>query len=71
MDPLTLLSKVQASKLLTEPERAYWIKNMPKMTEEQLNKLDTILTEALSLSWGMEMQQYLSIASKATATLTH
>jgi hypothetical protein len=69
MDLQTLQTKVQTSRLLTEAERAYWLQNIPRMTPEQLKKLETILTEAEGLQWNQEMQQYLSIANKTGAAL--
>ncbi|MBP9850183.1 MAG: hypothetical protein KBC47_00635 [Candidatus Peribacteraceae bacterium] len=69
MDLQTLSNKVQLSRLLTESERTYWVGNLPHMSEEQLQKLETILQEAQELSWSTEMQTYMSIANKATAAL--
>ena len=70
MDLNTLLLKVQKSPLLTESERTYWAQNLPKMTLEQVEKLEGILTEAEGISWNEEMQNYLMIVNKATVALT-
>lgn len=69
MDLSALTSKVRTSRLLTEPEREYWLSNMPRMNTEQLLKLEAILGEAEALPWNTEMQNYMSIASKPTAAL--
>lgn len=69
MDRNVLLSKVHTSRLLTVSERQYWTENMPHMNDGQCEKLARILTEAEGLSWDAEMQNYLSIATKATAAL--
>ena len=69
MDLPTLQSKVQTSRLLSEAERTYWLGNIAHMTPEQLQKLETILAEAEGLSWSEEMQNYIAIATKATAAL--
>ncbi len=70
MDLSPLLMKVHTSPLLTESERAYWAQNLPKMTPEQVQKLEGILTEAEGMSWSEEMQNYLMIVNKATVALT-
>ncbi len=69
MDLNTLSSKVRLSRLLTQSERAYWVGNLPNMSDEQLVKLEGILQEAQELSWNTEMQTYMSIATKASAAL--
>lgn len=69
MDLQTLSGKVRLSRLLTESEREYWVKNLPSMSDEQLLKLEAILEEAKQLAWNTSMQTYMSIASKATAAL--
>ena len=69
MDLQTLQHKVETSPLLADSERAYWSGNLVHMNAEQLEKLEKILTEAEGLSWNEEMQQYIAIATKATAVL--
>ncbi|MFA5800038.1 MAG: hypothetical protein WC840_03710 [Candidatus Peribacteraceae bacterium] len=65
MDLQALTQKVQTSRLLTEAERSYWLFSLPRMTQEQLKKLEAILAEAETLPWNEQMQHYLSIATKA------
>ncbi len=65
MDKASLQTKIQISQLLSEAERAYWLQNLPRMTEQQLQKLDGILSEAMSLAWNKDMQHYIAIATKA------
>ena len=60
---------VEKSRLLSDAERQYWLRNLPKMNKEQLQKLEGILSEAEGLPWDDAMQHYLSIATKATMTL--
>lgn len=69
MDIATLTIRVHTSKLLTTNEKSYWTSNLPHMTQEQVQKLDEILSEAERLSWSENMQQYVSIAGKAQAAL--
>lgn len=69
MDIPTLQSKIQSSRLLSNPERTYWLENLAKMNDDQLGKLEIILKEAEELPWNQEMQQYMLIATKATAAL--
>jgi hypothetical protein len=69
MDIASLIVRVQTSKLLTDPEKAYWTSNLSHMKPDQIEKLDQILTEAEKLSWNENMQQYVSIAGKAQAAL--
>lgn len=69
MDLQALQLKVQTSRLLADAERAYWLQNIPRMTPAQSEKLWTIVTEAEELQWNTEMQQYLSIANKASVAL--
>jgi hypothetical protein len=70
MDIQTLTVLVEQSRLLSQAERQYWQKNLPAMDAGQRQKLATILSEAESLAWDESMQEYLSIATKATATFT-
>ena len=65
MDIALLAAKVQTSPLLSDAERQYWISNLPHMTPPQILKLERILTEAEGLTWNDDMQQYISLATKA------
>jgi hypothetical protein len=69
MDIQNLQSKIRSSRLLSNPERTYWLENMSKMNDDQLGKLEIILTEAEELPWNQEMQQYMLLATKATQAL--
>ncbi len=68
MDVDSLRRKVTESRLLTEHEREYWLKKLPSMNQEQLMKLDRILTEALGIVWTEQMDGYLKMIERA-ATL--
>jgi hypothetical protein len=65
MNLTELAIHVQASKLLTDAEKAYWIGNLPKMNEGQITKLAGILAEAEGMSWNNEMQTYVATAAVA------
>lgn len=65
MDLNLLTVKVQSSRLLSDPEKKYWLQNLPRMNPQQISKLESILSEAENLPWNEEMQHYLSIATKA------
>ncbi len=61
MDLSLLQKKVETSKLLTETERSYWTENLPTMNEQQIQKLDQILTEADGLPWQRNMQTFMTL----------
>jgi hypothetical protein len=65
MDVDSLRRKVTESRLLTERERDYWLQKLPNMTQEQLMKLDRILTEALGIVWSEQMDGYLKMIDRA------
>ena len=65
MDSDSLRRKVTESRLLTERERDYWLQKLPKMNQEQLMKLDRILTEALGIVWSEQMDGYLKMIDRA------
>ena len=59
-----LLQRIQSSRLLSIAEKAYWSQNLEKMTPEQREKLETILTEAEALIWTPAVQSYVDMATK-------
>ena len=61
MDLELLRSKVQASHLLTDDERIYWLQNLSRMTRAQLEKLASILSKAETIPWGEKAKKYLTI----------
>lgn len=65
MDTDSLRRKVTESRLLTERERSYWLQKLPTMNQEQLMKLDRILTEALGIVWSEQMDGYLKMIDRA------
>ncbi len=65
MDVDSLRRKVAESRLLTERERDYWLQKLPSMNQEQLMKLDRILTEALGIVWSEQMDGYLKMIDRA------
>jgi len=66
MTDTELQSLVQKSQLLTADERSYWLSNLPKMTQEQKDRLVTILHRAAKIQWNEQIQNYLSLIGKAT-----
>jgi hypothetical protein len=68
-DLASLTTRVNQSRLLTEAERTYWRGNLPRMNEEQLGKLDAILTEAEQLAWNPAMQGVLDMATRTASPL--
>ena len=69
MNTDALRAKVLSSHLLTEQERQYWLGNLPRMTPEQMMKLDRILTEAAGIPWGDHMQKYLDMVQRGTQAM--
>jgi hypothetical protein len=65
MDIDSLRRKVTESRLLTQRERDYWFQKLPTMNQEQLMKLDRILTEALGIVWTEQMDGYLKMVERA------
>lgn len=61
----SLRQKVAESRLLTERERDYWLQKLPTMTQDQMMKLDRILTEALGIVWSEQMDGYLKMIDRA------
>lgn len=64
-----LVVRVQASRLLTEPEKMYWIQQLPRMSTDQISKLERILEEGEKLPWTHAMENYLQIATKTSAAI--
>ncbi len=67
MDTQALTDLVKKSALLSDAEREYWLKNMPSMTEPQLQKLADILREADQLPFGKQVEQYFTALVKTAA----
>lgn len=61
MDTVALRAKVQASNLLTQEERAYWLENLEKLPPAQQEKLDNILSRASKLPWNRNIKTYLAL----------
>jgi len=52
MDLTALSVRVQASRLLEDKEKMYWLQHIPRMNEQQLAKLERVLGEAENLHWS-------------------
>ena len=68
MDANQLKALVEASRLLTQAEKTYWLTNLPHMTPEQLARLEQILNRARQIKWNEHIQNYMSVVSKAAQT---
>lgn len=58
MDLSSLTVRVQASRLLTAAEKMYWLRHLPRMTEPQIAKLDSILAQGEALPWSDAIPNY-------------
>ncbi len=56
------------SPLLSPAERTYWAAEVPVMTAEQTEKLDSLLLKAEQISWTEGMRHYVDVAAKTTAS---
>tara|TARA_Y100000310_G_C20604366_1_gene774750 strand:- start:191 stop:412 length:222 start_codon:yes stop_codon:yes gene_type:complete len=62
---------IAESNILTEAERTYWSQSLPKMNEQQLGRLEEILTKAQQIPWTKQVQNYFaSIAQSAKSTIS-
>jgi len=62
-----VLTMVQASTFLTEAERTYWALTLPKMTAEQVQKLEAILERAQKIAWNSQIEKYVALAGAPVA----
>lgn len=63
MDLVTLQKRVHDSRLLTPAEKQYWEQNLPRMSGEQIARLENLLDEADKLPWTPALEQYLTMVS--------
>lgn len=56
---------IEKSNVLTKAERAYWLASLPKMTPDQVSRLETILKKAAQIPWNEQLQHFLSFVTKA------
>lgn len=68
MDLVTLQKRVQDSRLLTPAEKQYWSQNLPRMSDEQIARLESLLNEADKLPWTPALEQYLTMISGSAST---
>ncbi len=64
MDTKTLVSLIQRSSLLSDPERDYWLRNLPGMSPKQCDKLWNILNVSDELPFQQELQDYFTSLGK-------
>ena len=60
MDLSALSVRVQTSRLLTESEKMYWLRHLPRMTDPQIAKLDSILAQGEALPWSDAIPNFQS-----------
>ncbi len=59
MDSASLLALVEKSYLLSEPQRAYWRTQLPRMDDAQKTKLEAILRGTDQIPFQKELERYL------------
>ncbi len=69
MNLSALASRVSSSRLLSAVERSYWLSNLPRMSDAQIVRLESILEKAAALPWTDKAQQLLSLIAKATVAI--
>ncbi len=65
MDTKALVQLIQRSPLLSEPEREYWLKNLPSLNSTQSQKLWNILNVPDELPFQKELEQYFASLGRA------
>tara|TARA_Y100000310_G_scaffold269315_1_gene282426 strand:+ start:685 stop:909 length:225 start_codon:yes stop_codon:yes gene_type:complete len=65
MDTAQLKTLIVESNILTDAEREYWTQSLPKMNEQQLQKLEQILVKAQDIPWTEQIQNYFSFIAKS------
>lgn len=68
-DLASLQAMIQATQLLTDAERAYWLAGLARMTPEQLERLKGILDRAAKISWNAAMKGVVSSFSNRTTPI--
>lgn len=58
-------SLIEKSRILTSAERMYWLTSLPKMTPDQVAKLETILNKASQIPWTDHVQRYFTLITHA------
>ena len=56
VDLSILQSMIRESLLLTDPERAYWLAGLARMTPPQMDRLKSILDRARNIPWNAALQ---------------
>jgi hypothetical protein len=69
MDTAALLNLVEKSYLLSEPQRAYWRQQLPRMDDTQKSKLEAILRGTDLIPFQKELEKYLTSLGQAAAKL--
>jgi len=64
--PLTEIKNlIDASHLLNQLEKNYWLKNLKQMTAPQLKKLVKILAQAKEVKWDESLTKLLAVLTSA------
>lgn len=70
MDLQTLQHRVEDSRLLSPVEKQYWMQNLPRMSNEQIARLESLLNEADKLPWTPALEQYLAMISGSASVVS-
>ncbi|MBI2635802.1 hypothetical protein HYW84_00545 [Candidatus Peregrinibacteria bacterium] len=65
MDSLQLQKLVSKSKLLSDEERAYWLRTLPSMKPEHVAKLERILSEGENIHVEEKVRDYFTAVRQA------
>lgn len=58
MNLTALTIRVQQSRLLAESEKMYWMQHLPRMSEAQIQKLESVLAAGENLHWTASIPNY-------------
>ena len=64
MDKTALQSLITASSILEPADRAYWLKTLPEMTDEQCNKLGKLLSDAERIPLKQNVIDYVNAVAR-------
>ena len=65
MDTKALIELIKRSSLLSDPERDYWLRNLPGMNTTQCQKLWNILNIPDEMPFQKELEAYFASLGRA------
>ena len=65
MDTKALVDLIKRSSLLSDPERDYWLRNLPSLNSKQCQKLWNILNVSDELPFQKELEEYFASLGRA------